>query len=45
MTIKDDGDIARGLAFVTLYAAYMEEAIEECAFVPAAADSASLREG
>jgi hypothetical protein len=31
MTITDDGDIVRGLGFVTLYAAYMEEALEECA--------------
>lgn len=26
--IKDDGDIVRGLGFVTLYAAYLEEQIE-----------------
>lgn len=30
MAISDDGDIVRGLGYVTLYAAYMEEAIEEC---------------
>ncbi|GBE37614.1 hypothetical protein BMS3Bbin08_00204 [bacterium BMS3Bbin08] len=27
--IKDDGDIVRGLGFVTLYASYLEEQIEE----------------
>jgi hypothetical protein len=31
MTITDDGDIVKDLGFVTLYAAYMEEALEECA--------------
>lgn len=30
MPINDDGDIVRGLGFVTLYAAYMEEAIDQC---------------
>jgi len=30
MPIVDDGDIVRGLGFTTLYAAYMEEAIDEC---------------
>lgn len=33
MPIADDGDIVRGLGFVALYAAYMEEAIDECATV------------
>ena len=30
MPIVDNGDIVRGLGFTTLYAAYMEEAIDEC---------------
>lgn len=30
MTIRDDGDIIRGLGFVALYAAYIEEAIDAC---------------
>jgi hypothetical protein len=30
MKLKSDGDIVRGLGFVVLYAAYMEEAIDEC---------------
>lgn len=30
MPVKDDGDIVRGLGFVTLYAAYMEEAVDAC---------------
>jgi hypothetical protein len=30
MPIANDGDIVRGLGFTTLYAAYMEEAIDEC---------------
>ncbi len=30
MPIINDGDIVRGLGFTTLYAAYMEEAIDEC---------------
>jgi hypothetical protein len=30
MVIKDDGDIIRGLGFVTLYSGYLEEAIEDC---------------
>ena len=28
MALKDDGNIVQGLGFVTLYAAYMEEAVE-----------------
>jgi hypothetical protein len=28
--MNDDGDIVRGLGFVTLYAAYMEEAVDAC---------------
>ena len=38
MTLKDDGDTVRGLGFVTLYAAYMEEAVDECAQVLLAHD-------
>lgn len=30
MPLNDDGDIVRGLGFVTIYAAYMEEAVDEC---------------
>jgi hypothetical protein len=30
MPIANDGDIVRGLGYTTLYAAYMEEAIDEC---------------
>lgn len=30
MPIANDGDIVRGLGFTTLYAAYLEEAIDEC---------------
>ena len=30
MPIANDGDIVRGLGDTTLYAAYMEEAIDEC---------------
>jgi hypothetical protein len=30
MPITDDGDIVRGLGYVTLYSAYMEEAIDDC---------------
>lgn len=30
MPIANDGDIVRALGFTTLYAAYMEEAIDEC---------------
>ena len=30
MLIANDGDIVRGLGFTTLYAAYMEEAIDQC---------------
>jgi hypothetical protein len=33
MPVMNDGDIVRGLGFVTLYAAYMEEAIDECSQV------------
>jgi hypothetical protein len=28
--LNDDGDVIRGLGFVTLYAAYMEEAVDDC---------------
>lgn len=30
MPLNDDGDVIRGLGFVALYAAYMEEAVDEC---------------
>lgn len=30
MAIADDGDIVRALGFTTLYAAYMEEAVDNC---------------
>ncbi|HSD38714.1 MAG TPA: hypothetical protein VLC92_14475 [Rhodocyclaceae bacterium] len=30
MTLIDDGDLIKGLGFVALYAAYLEEAIDEC---------------
>ena len=29
MALKDDGDIVRGVGFVTIYAAYLEEQIDE----------------
>ena len=38
MPIADDGDLVRGLGFVTLYSAYLEEAIDECVAVLLAAD-------
>lgn len=38
MALKDDGDIVRGLGFVTLYAAYMEEAVEAGRMVLAGRD-------
>ena len=33
MPMADDGDIVRGLGFTTLYAAYMEEAVDDCRVV------------
>jgi len=33
MTLKDDGCLIRGLGYVALYAAYLEEAIEDIFFV------------
>ena len=30
MPLNDDGDLIRGLGFVALYAAYLEEAVDEC---------------
>jgi hypothetical protein len=33
MPMTNDGDIVRGLGYTTLYAAYMEEAIDECRLV------------
>lgn len=40
MPLTDDGDIVRGLGYVTLYAAYIEEAIDECVKVSVAHDPA-----
>lgn len=40
MNLRDDGDIIRGLGFVALYAAYLEEATDECVAALAKADSA-----
>lgn len=37
MPIRDDGDLIRGLGFVALYAAYLEEGIDEVVEVLAAA--------
>jgi hypothetical protein len=39
MTLIDDGDLIRGLGFVALYAAYLEEAVDECLKVVASCDS------
>jgi hypothetical protein len=39
MPLADDGDLIRGLGFVALYAAYLEEGIDEVLEVLAAADS------
>jgi hypothetical protein len=36
MALVDDGDLIRGLGFVALYAAYLEEAVDECLAVVAA---------
>jgi hypothetical protein len=33
MVLQDDGDLIRGLGFVTLYAAYLEEAVDQCVYV------------
>jgi hypothetical protein len=38
MPLADDGDIVRGLGFVTLYSAYLEETVDECVSVFLAAD-------
>ncbi len=38
MALIDDGDLIRGLGFVALYAAYLEEAVDECLSVVAARD-------
>lgn len=38
MPLQDDNDIVRGLGFVTLYAAYVEEGIDDCAAVVLAAE-------
>lgn len=39
MPMHDDGDVIRGLGFVTLYAAYLEEAVDECTEALSQADS------
>jgi hypothetical protein len=41
MALIDDGDLIRGLGFVALYAAYLEEAINECLDVFLANDATS----
>ena len=41
MALIDDGDLIRGLGFVALYAAYLEEAVDECLSVVAARDPES----
>jgi hypothetical protein len=38
MALADDGDVIRGLGFVALYAAYLEEAVDGCVEVLLAAD-------
>jgi len=43
MPIFDDGDIVRGLGLITLYAAYMEEAIDECRIVLMKRDPAPIK--
>ena len=40
MKLIDDGDLIRGLGYVALYAAYLEEAVDEC-FVVACYDAGS----
>jgi len=42
MAIVDDGDLVRGLGYVALYAAYLEEAVDECLAVLSMGDSAEL---
>src|SRR5450759_791200 len=39
MALTDDGDLIRGLGFVALYAAYLEEAVDECLEVVLAQDA------
>ena len=36
--LADDGDLVRGLGFVALYSAYLEEAVDECVEVLLAGD-------
>ena len=38
MPLNDDGDLIRGLGFVALYAAYLEEAIDDCVEVLVASE-------
>lgn len=37
-TLADDGDVIKGLGFVALYTAYLEESVDECVDVLLAAD-------
>lgn len=39
MALVDDGDLIRGLGYVALYAAYLEEAVDECLNVVASHDA------
>lgn len=41
MALIDDGDLIRGLGFVALYAAYLEEAVDECLSVVVARNPAA----
>ncbi len=41
MKLIDDGDLIRGLGYVALYAAYLEEAVDECLNVVACYDAGS----
>jgi hypothetical protein len=36
--VQDDGDLVRGLGFVTLYSAYLEEQVDDCTELLSAAD-------
>ena len=40
MTLIDDGDLIHGLGYVALYAAYLEEDVDECLNVVACHDGA-----
>lgn len=43
MTLKDDGDIVKGLGYLALYAAYVEEAIDNCVDVMTSCDSSPYK--